>query len=265
MAHGSERYAHEPVPAHYDPAYWERELYKLAAALVASRELEEYNVEPDKYYDGMVVIADGTNWDPGSGAGMYYYQDSSWRFVCEIASAGYWDDYTADLSTARPGLTNPPDTVLFRGNIPEFAFDPGINEDVSIAFHIKHDIKLGTKVYFHLHWSPGNSTNTGVVRWGFEYSLAKGHEQEVFPTTTTVYVEQAATGTPYQHQIAEVSDGDAIDSASVEPDTLVLVRIFRDASHVNDTFTGDAFGLECDLHYQRDRVGTKNKAPDFYV
>jgi hypothetical protein len=260
----SERYLAHPVPGDYDPAYFEQEFYLLAEALVASREIEVYNVEPDKVYDGMLVVADGTNWDPGSGAGMYYYQDSSWRFVCEISSSGYWEDYTADLSTARPGLTNPPDVVLLQ-NIPCYAFDPGTNEDVSINFHIKHDFKLGTKIYPHMHWSPGTSTNTGVVRWGFEYTLAKGHQQEVFPATTTIYVEQAATGSAHQHMIAEVAEVDAIDSASLEPDTIIRMRVFRDASHVNDTFTGDAFGFQVDLHYQRDRVGTKNKAPDFYT
>jgi hypothetical protein len=35
--------------------------------------------EPKKLREGLVVLADGTNWDPGSGAGFYGYRGGSWR------------------------------------------------------------------------------------------------------------------------------------------------------------------------------------------
>lgn len=35
------------------------------------------HVEPDRLYEGMLVFADGTDWDPGSGRGFYYY-DAGW-------------------------------------------------------------------------------------------------------------------------------------------------------------------------------------------
>lgn len=34
--------------------------------------------EPDKYADGDVVYADGTNWNPGSGAGFYGREAGAW-------------------------------------------------------------------------------------------------------------------------------------------------------------------------------------------
>ena len=34
--------------------------------------------EPEKLADGMVVYADGTNWNPGSGAGFYGRESSAW-------------------------------------------------------------------------------------------------------------------------------------------------------------------------------------------
>jgi hypothetical protein len=33
---------------------------------------------PSKPQDGMIVKADGTHWDPGSGAGFYGYSGSAW-------------------------------------------------------------------------------------------------------------------------------------------------------------------------------------------
>ena len=38
------------------------------------------NSPPDKPQVGMLGIADGTNWNPGSGRGLYYY-DSSWIYL----------------------------------------------------------------------------------------------------------------------------------------------------------------------------------------
>ena len=38
-------------------------------------------VEPAKPALGLVVYADGVQWDPGSGAGLYRYNGSAWVFV----------------------------------------------------------------------------------------------------------------------------------------------------------------------------------------
>jgi hypothetical protein len=38
-----------------------------------------YDSEPDPKAAGMVVWADGTNWDPGSGVGLYEYDGSTWN------------------------------------------------------------------------------------------------------------------------------------------------------------------------------------------
>ena len=36
---------------------------------------------PDRPMEGMVVLADGTSWNPGSGAGYYGYRGTSWTFL----------------------------------------------------------------------------------------------------------------------------------------------------------------------------------------
>jgi len=35
--------------------------------------------EPYHKYDGLTVFADGTNWNPGSGQGIYTYYASAWN------------------------------------------------------------------------------------------------------------------------------------------------------------------------------------------
>lgn len=42
-------------------------------------QLKETNVAPAKPRTGMLVLADGTNWDPGDGAGYYGYRNGAWH------------------------------------------------------------------------------------------------------------------------------------------------------------------------------------------
>lgn len=37
--------------------------------------------EPARLSDGLIVLADGTSWDPGSGAGYYGFRAGAWRFL----------------------------------------------------------------------------------------------------------------------------------------------------------------------------------------
>ena len=59
----------------------DEEFYRLARVLAMPQPflmLSTSNRAPDKPQDGMVVKADGTNWNPGSGAGFYGYYGSTW-------------------------------------------------------------------------------------------------------------------------------------------------------------------------------------------
>lgn len=162
------------------------------------------------------------------------------------------------------GDNNAPSLSAFRGNIKLFAFPTNKMTQSVAIWHIDHDYAMGTALYPHIHWSIATS-NLGTVRWGFEYTVAKGHQQEAFPAPTTIYVEQASNGTPYMHYVAEFSDAQAIPGSLVEPDSLIIARIFRDPTHINDTLEAPVFGLCLDMHYQADRATTPNKSPNFYV
>lgn len=180
-----------------------------------------------------------------------------------------WRDEKTSLLTSNAGSLNAPDLVKMLDNgsgstgIYQYAFDASTEEEVFMAFHIDHDYKLGTALYPHIHWSP-STTNTGTVRWGIEYSWANRDDTTpvAFPATTIIYLEQAATGTAYDHIVTEVADP-GITFTDIDTDALILMRVFRDATHANDTYTGDAFGLFVDIHYQVDRHSTPNRAPDF--
>lgn len=42
---------------------------------------EVIHVEPPKPQVGQVVYADGTNFDPSSGEGLYVYKSTGWAFI----------------------------------------------------------------------------------------------------------------------------------------------------------------------------------------
>jgi hypothetical protein len=57
------------------------ELQKIAQAMDTADQmlmLEMIYAAPTKFRVGAVVLADGTAWNPGSGAGVYCYYGSAW-------------------------------------------------------------------------------------------------------------------------------------------------------------------------------------------
>ena len=56
---------------------------KIAIALLDAlpRTSTELHAEPSKPRGGLVVFADGTDWNPGSGQGFYAYYASAWHFL----------------------------------------------------------------------------------------------------------------------------------------------------------------------------------------
>ena len=72
----SPKYIPNPVPANPDdlPRYIFEEFTKLQNALNenATTFIEVKNVEPSKKKQGDIVYADGSNFNPGSGEGIYF-------------------------------------------------------------------------------------------------------------------------------------------------------------------------------------------------
>lgn len=62
--------------------YLENELRKIAEEMSAQQPVLRLSVSyavPKKYREGDIVLADGTEWNPGSGAGFYGYRGGAWR------------------------------------------------------------------------------------------------------------------------------------------------------------------------------------------
>lgn len=63
-------------------AYLQSELQKISEAMNSPQPTLKLSVSyspPTKFGEGTIVLADGTSFNPGSGAGFYGYRGGSWR------------------------------------------------------------------------------------------------------------------------------------------------------------------------------------------
>lgn len=183
-------------------------------------------------------------------------------FILDMSNLLKWRDLEGQIDT-KSGATNPTWTIMGAGPFYAYAFAYTPQEDECfITYHIPHDLGSPT-VHIHAHWTT-NGTSTNTVKWEVTYTYAKGFDQAAFSTTgTTIYLEEAASGTAYQHMVTE-SAAQTI-SGLTEPDGLILVHIKRiDNGGTNNADT--VYLLEVDIHMQSNgQLGTTNKAPDFYA
>lgn len=176
-----------------------------------------------------------------------------------------YDDYLASgLNMTVAGGNSSPTFKSLQNGIYGFAFvnSPQIQEGF-FSIHTLHDMKPNTNMTFHIHWTHNTSVPSGNMKWNIEYSLAKGYGQGTFSTTQTLSTIQTA-GAQYTHHITNDDDMTIVSTGGeVEPDSILLCRIYRNSSDAQDTFNGDAFLLNMDIHYVRSRTGTTERNAPF--
>lgn len=173
-----------------------------------------------------------------------------------------WNDFLAPLHAGKAVGVNAPTWKTFNGGIQAYAFSASTMNEMWVTIHVQHDYAASTVVYPHLHWST-TGTDTGVCRWVIEYSYARGYSADTFPAASTLVLEQAASGQALRHMITESPEGSGLSITNFEPDGILMMRLYRDAAHVNDTLTDESFGLFLDIHYRSDGFLTRERNRPF--
>jgi hypothetical protein len=170
-----------------------------------------------------------------------------------------WRDLRMNMLAGRLGTANFPTLDGFgpTGAIEQLKFI--LDDYVYIAVQVAHDIKEGSTVYPHVHWTT-NGTNVQAVKWEISYTLAKGHDQENFPADVVLTVQEAAAGTAWRHMLTE----DITGFIAPEIDSLWIARIKRITNGGTDN-TDQVFGLSVGLYYEVQQYATPNRIPDFYA
>jgi len=192
--------------------------------------------------------------------------DSIWKkwlnSIYERFGGNIWYDMLSPITSAgRRGATSDFDWTNYNATgiyQPDFA----INEDGMCVFHINHDIKRGSKMYPHVHWST-DGTDVNPIHWELNYIYATRDDTTptVFSAKQTITIIGTPSGTAFAHHVTEASDEDAI--TAFEVDSIMPLQLKRVTNGATDN-TDTIFGHFVDIHYQRERFGTISKSPDFY-
>lgn len=170
-----------------------------------------------------------------------------------------WQNLRSNIIT--DGISNAPPVRLFNNTLYMRAFSPTTEQEITALFHMPKDYIGGTDIYPHGHVCT-ETASTGVVRWGFTISWANEFESgggvpasdQYFSTPQTFYVEQTVVATD---QIAHVivESASPLSIPALMPDSIILMRIFRDATHANDTYPDEISLAMVDFYYQSQGFG----------
>jgi hypothetical protein len=165
-----------------------------------------------------------------------------------------WDDLRTPASSIfLLGLGADPawGAFLGAGNLQILRFDGATTlERVFFTVQMPHTYKEGTDIYAHVHWTP-TTANAGNVKWNLEYSWI--NVNGTFPAVTTIAIVDAASGTAWDHQVAEFP---TITGTGKELSSMLVCRLFRDPNDGQDTYGFDAGLLEFDIHFEVNTMGS---------
>lgn len=173
-----------------------------------------------------------------------------------------WNTISGDMSTA--GVADPPTKTPYKGTVLLDLYDPNNICECSVVFHMPHDFVVGSSWYPHGHFhSP--TASSGVVRWGFQLMWANQYRladfgrsplsSEIFTNPATGYVEVTMDAS---HQDANntAESTTPFTVAGLGPGAVILMRVFRDATHVNDTYPDGMFLTNVSIAYRSQNFGT---------
>ncbi len=197
---------------------------------------------------------------------MLVWDDSMWIARDSIATNAitytntYWDDLQVPLTNTRINPANSEPDFEDAGD-GTFAWGFDSDSDSTYALHFiaqtKHKRKDSTDLCAHLHWQP-DGTNTGNVVWKLIYTAASIDSS--FSVVDTFRIVDAGDGVALKHQLVDLGD---IDGTDLHLSTVIKGHIARMGDAPDDTYTGTAYGLELDFHYQIDTPGSQEETTKY--
>jgi hypothetical protein len=178
-----------------------------------------------------------------------------------------WQNLNGTIQTA--GLASPPNKYNFLGEFPIDCFDPDNVQTLIVKFNIPHDYVAGSPIYPHGHMTV-HTPSVGTVRWRFALAYAAEFDISVdtpppaagnyFGLLPTQYVPMPIIAS-YEgaHLLLEGAPAEGITLPGLAPDSVVLMTVSRDATHIDDTYPDGICLMAVDLYYQSQRFGSDSR------
>lgn len=194
------------------------------------------------------------------GDGTNYCEVETNGTIHLVGSATVFEDLQFPAISGKVPVSNFPDIETMLGGIQGYAFDDTSEQSLFFQIQMPHSWKEGSLIYPHIHWlHDGTDADGGDVVWGLEYSWANMEEAFTGPAIMTAV---CTAGTALKHEFNKLLDGssnDYIDGSGKTISSILICRVFRDATDDADTLAADAWLLALDIHVERDTMGSRSE------
>jgi hypothetical protein len=179
-----------------------------------------------------------------------------------------WKDLIGETSFKGSGGTIPP-FKQFRGPIFKTGFNATGNTIYYFAYHLPHDLILGTDLFIHAHHATISANETGTVEFQIQATYASVDDVFNDPIAIDPIIHTyAGLSDQYRHIVSEVQlstsggSSNLLDSDLLDTDGLIFIWLRRQDTDTIRT-ADDMFLFQVDVHYQASTGGTLNKTGPF--
>lgn len=166
-----------------------------------------------------------------------------------------WEDCRVAVNNVKVPATKKPDWVSYKSGLVLSFGAEGIEsneEEVYFMIQLPHAIKEGSIIKPHIHWVAKSNEASKKVRWGMSYSFA--NIDASIPNATVIYVDADTNNNADTHLVGYFPD---IPLPNMKISGMLIIKLFRNSSSVNDTYTDEAYLLEFDIHIEKNTIGSR--------
>lgn len=241
-------------------------LTDIATIASPSTGLIVYNTGTAGLAEAGIYYWNGAIWSKpitGGTGGTNYVSIATDGTVILHGAATTWNDLVVVPFTLRNSGNNVPAWELFAPpDLYNYNFTNVDDKFITFTVQMPHDYKEGTNIYPHVHWSSNTAPGMNRVTWKLEYQWV--NHSDVFSASTSTLITGATIAgadrslQPYEHTITKIGT-DGINGTGKTISSMLFCRLTRLASDGLDTFTGSAFLLSFDFHYEIDSFGSSQE------
>jgi hypothetical protein len=150
------------------------------------------------------------------------------------------------------GSSAPSPAIIGNYSVLQFNGTTANVDEAYTSFHVPEDWQDETDIKVHIHWAPTN-TGGGNVVWQITYSATASNVGELITAAgITLSTTDASGGTT--DALLESPDM-TISGANIEHEDMLGIRLFRDSTDPDDSYTADASAVWIEFEYQSNKLG----------